>query len=210
MGHGASAHLTEILARSRALGFLGPTTLDLQIEHARGFAAALAAQGVDSPASVIDLGSGGGLPGLVLSEIWPEARIILMDGSVRRCEFLSEVIEEFGLSEHVSVLAGRAEDLGHREDLRGAIDVVVARSFGPPAVTAECGAPFLVEGGALVVSEPPEAAAERWPAEGVATLGLGPATSVVEGSHFVVLRQAALCPERYPRRVGVPAKRPLF
>ncbi len=107
------------------------------------------------------------------------------------------------------MVEARAEDAARRADLRAAFDLVVVRSFGPPAVTAECGAPFLEVGGRMVVAEPPDQE-PRWPADGLAQLGLAPGRRVTEPSAFQVLEQVAPCPDRYPRRVGIPAKRPLF
>jgi 16S rRNA (guanine527-N7)-methyltransferase len=101
---------------------------------------------------------------------------------------------------------------------------VLARSFGRPAVVAECAAPLLRPGGWLVVSEPPGSSPEdrpdlpsdppgegpRWPAEPLGQLGLTPDQLVHEEFDYQTLRQADPCPERFPRRDGVPAKRPLF
>jgi hypothetical protein len=97
----------------------------------------------------------------------------------------------------------RAEVLGRDPAQRGRNDLVVARGFAAPAVTVECGAPLLAVGGRLVTSEPPGMRA--WPAPALESLGL-----VAEGRRgsVMVLRQAALCPERFPRRS--PGKRPLF
>jgi 16S rRNA (guanine527-N7)-methyltransferase len=145
------------------------------------------------------------VPGLVLALRWPASTWTLVDAMERRCRFLSEAIEELGLASRVQVVQGRAEELGREPSLRGRFDVVTARSFGPPAVTAECAAPFLAAGGRLLVSEPPTEAV-RWPDE-VALLGL--AVGARRGS-IQVLIQTTLCPDRYPRRTGVPAKRPLF
>ena len=109
------------------------------------------------------------------------------------------------------VLCGRAEELGRQEELRTAFDLVVARSFGPPAAVAECAAPFLATGGHLLVSEPPDReVSDRWPEEGVSKVGLGHPRLVVEGSRFALLTQVSQCPDRYPRRTGIPVKRPLF
>jgi 16S rRNA (guanine527-N7)-methyltransferase len=145
------------------------------------------------------------VPGLVLALHWAGSTWTLVDAMERRCRFLEEAIEELGLARRARVVQGRAEDLGREPSLRGRFDVVTARSFGPPAVTAECGAPFLVVGGRLLVSEPPTDRA-RWPDE-VGLLGL--AVEPRRGS-VQVLTQATSCPDRYPRRTGVPAKRPLF
>jgi 16S rRNA (guanine527-N7)-methyltransferase len=104
----------------------------------------------------------------------------------------------------------RAEEAGHRPVLRGSMDLVVARSFGPPAVTAECASPFLRVGGWLVVSEPPSAPQDRWPDGGLAELGLRNGGAVHSDRSFKTLVQDRPCPDRYARRNGVPAKRPLF
>ena len=159
---------------------------------------------------ILDLGSGGGLPGLPLALATPEAEWVLLDGSITRGRFLQEAVAELQLGARVSVVDTRAEEAGRLPGLRGSFDAVLARSFGPPAVTAECASPFLKLGGVLIVAEPPEGSPDRWPMEGVAALGLEVGPTVVEPSAFQVLRQVSPCPERFPRRTGIPAKRPLF
>ena len=84
-----------------------------------------------------------GLPGLVLVGMWPDCRATLLDAGERRCAFLAEAVDRLGLGGPGDGRAVPAEEAGRRPDLRGGFDLVVARSFGPPAVTAECGAPFL-------------------------------------------------------------------
>ncbi len=163
----------------------------------------------EPPRRALDLGSGGGLPGLPLALRFPTSEWLLLDGSVTRAEFLREAVGRLSLSERVAVRAQRAEEAG-RTDLRGRFDLVTARSFGPPAVTAECAAPFLIAGGLLLVAEPPGSGGERWPADGLARLGLVLVRTVAEPSAVALLRQETACPPGYPRRTGVPAKRPLF
>jgi 16S rRNA (guanine527-N7)-methyltransferase len=155
------------------------------------------------------LGSGGGLPGLPLAIDRPSTVWILLDGSTRRAEFLSEAAAELGLNDRVEVVAQRAEEAG-RGPLRATVDLVCARSFGRAAVTAECGAPFLAVGGRMLVAEPPEALPDRWDPDGLHELGLvlGRRTTAPLAAQLLV--QARLCPDRFPRRTGVPAKRPLF
>ncbi len=206
--------LLAVLARSADLGFLGGTPLDQQVEHAAGFVARLAGTGGPPPDRFLDLGSGGGLPGLVIAALLPDATGLLLDSNGRRCRFLEESVAGLGWDGRLTVACVRAEEAGHQADLRGSFTAVVARSFGPPAVVAECAAPFLEIGGVLVVSEPPpdgpEADGRRWPADGLASLGL--AFQAVERDRYgyAVLHQVAACPDRYPRRTGVPAKRPLW
>lgn len=195
--------MREVLERARALGFLGPGPVEAHIEHARGFAAAFRVP----PARFVDLGSGGGVPGLVLAELWPASTAVLLDSMERRTAFLASAIEELGVGDRVLVVRERAEVYGREH--RAEFDAVVARGFAPPPVTAECAAPLLRVDGLLVVSEPPEDGA-RWPAEAVGELGLIVEEPVEAGARYQVLRQASVCPEKYPRRVGIPAKRPLW
>ena len=199
--------LRAVLERSRRLGFLGPGSVRVKEEHALGFALGPA---ITAPNRMVDLGSGGGVPGLVLAARWPEAQVVLLDAPERRCAFLTEAVADLGWQARVRVVRARAEQAGRDPELRAAADLVVARGFGPPAVTAECAAPLLAEGGRLVVSEPPDVDADRWPQEGLAKLGLTSEAEWREPFHYRSFHQERPCPEIYPRRTGVPAKRPLF
>lgn len=207
-------HLTRVLGDSRDLGLLGPGPLDRQVDHARGFAWAVreAAQDRPGPRRALDLGSGGGLPGLVLAFEWPGTRFTLLEAAAKRAAFLRRAVERCGLEERVFILHGRAEEAGRDPAQRGAYDLVVARSFAPPAPTAECAAPFLATGGLLVVSDRPgeEEGEERWSERGLSELGMGRPMSVRGEFGYLVIPQRSPCPSRYPRRVGVPVKRPLF
>jgi 16S rRNA (guanine527-N7)-methyltransferase len=207
------AQLVDVLARSRSLGFLGPGSVRVHIDHAMGFAAAVDG----TPERFADLGSGGGVPGLVLALHWEGAQAVLLDAGDRRCAFLREASADLGVTDRVTVIQGRAEDLGRQAELRGRFDVVVARGFGPPGVTAECGAPFLQVGGRMVVSEPPPAddsadglEEPRWPEVGLRLFGLVAGPIIDQPYRYQVLMQERPCPSEYPRRDGVPAKRPLF
>lgn len=202
----------QALDRAQQLGFLGDGPVEAQIAHALGYAAVHAQlTGTDTgPTCFLDLGSGGGLPGLVLAAHWTAARAVLLDSNLRRTEVLAEAVTSCGWESRVQIVRARAEAAGRDRSWRGTQELVVARSFGPPAVTAESAAALLCPGGHLIVSEPPEAGADRWPSDGLASLGLVPGLSVDRPFRYQVLRQVELCPERFPRREGVPAKRPLF
>jgi 16S rRNA (guanine527-N7)-methyltransferase len=212
------AALGDVLLDARRAGFLGPGPIEPHLEHADGFVDLARRQPVPSGSGaprILDLGSGGGLPGLVIAIRWPAATLVLLDANERRTEFLQRAVRRCGLRERVSVVHQRAEVSGRDPEYRGTFDGVVVRSFGAPAVVAECGAPFLRRGGWLIVSEPPGASEEnghreRWPADGVAQVGLELGEFVREGFGYQVLYQREVCPERFPRRNGVPAKQPLF
>ncbi len=204
-----------VLNRSQELGFLGPGPVDAQLEHALGFAGS---GQLSEPGRFLDLGSGGGVPGLVVAAlVWRSSSAVLLDATERRCAFLVEALAELALADRVTVHRARAEEAGRDPALRGAFDVVVARSFGRPAVTAECSAPFLATGGRLIVSEPPPPAngvgdkwPARWPAAGLETLGMVTGEAWATPFHYQAVVQERPCPDEFPRHVGVPAKRPLF
>ena len=225
----SSPELLEILEDARAAGFLGPGPVGTHLRHAEGFVAVCRHLWPDGPTPpvLLDLGSGAGLPGLVVATRWPEATVVLLDAQRRRTAFLDDAVRRLGLGGRVTVRQDRAEVAGRDPGARGRFDGVLARSFGRPAVVAECAAPLLHEGGWLVVSEPPgegladppsgrlDLAADpsgpaRWPAAPLAELGLVPERLIHEEFDYQTLRQADPCPERFPRRDGVPAKRPLF
>ena len=199
----ASPALRQALERARRLGVLGPTPIDEHLGHAEHFLRALP----PDAGTLLDLGSGAGLPGLVIAERRPDLTVALLDAQERRVALLEQAITAMGCEGRVRVLHGRAEDLAHEEALRGTFDTVTARLFGPPAVVAECGAPFLAHQGRLLVSEPP-GPEDRWPSEGLDRLGLvhDPASTPL----LTVVRSVRPCPHEFPRRVGVPTKRPLF
>jgi 16S rRNA (guanine527-N7)-methyltransferase len=198
-----------------------PTSPELGPEATSWATTGMTADHAVAPFRFLDLGSGGGLPGLVLAHHWPCSRAVLLDGSRRKAMALRKAVGECGWADRVNVVHSRAE-VAARSELRGAFDLVVARSFGLPPTTAECAAPFLRSGGLLVVSEPPvdlppdsnvagcASDPDRWSPEGLVVVGLKPVTGWRRRFGYQVLRQFVPCPERFPRRVGVARKRPIY
>jgi 16S rRNA (guanine527-N7)-methyltransferase len=207
--------LIQVLLEARTAGFLGPGPIEPHLDHAAGFLTLARRLSADVPTGprLLDLGSGGGLPGLVIATEWPTAALVLLDANERRTDFLRQSVRRLDLEDRVTVVHQRAETCGRDPEYRGTFDGVVVRSFGAPGVVAECSAPFLKTGGWLIVSEPPgtiEVGGARWPAEAVAQVGLATGEFAREGFGYQVLYQREPCPERYPRRNGVPSKSPLF
>jgi 16S rRNA (guanine527-N7)-methyltransferase len=199
--------LRAVLEEARRLGLLGPGPVTRHLDHAHDLARSIG----DFGGRVLDLGSGGGLPGLVLLQCWPAATGVLLDAQRRRCDFLERAVSTLDLHDRVEVRCGRAEVLARDPLLRASFDLVVARSFGPPAATAECAVGFLGSQGELVVTEPPEDSTERWDVAGLADLGFDPALGIRAGDTGAVrIRRSGPLDERWPRRDGVPAKRPLW
>jgi len=237
LGEADRGALAKVVEEARSLGYVAGGSADEHMDHALGFGQVLVERlhlpallatreqrygdvstGSSSsfgPANgmlqVLDLGSGAGLPGLVLAKQLPWANVTLLEAQRRRCAFLQEAVVELGLEARATVVNKRAEDYARDTRARSAFDAVTARGFGSPAVTAECAAGFLRLGGLLVVSEPPGARGEtRWPPEHLAPLGLEPIVRVTGVRSYQVLRQSTRCGERFPRRTGVPSKRPLY
>jgi 16S rRNA (guanine527-N7)-methyltransferase len=199
--------LPAVLGRAQEQGLLGPGPIDEQVEHARRLADLIG----PPPPSFLDLGSGAGVPGLVLALDWPTATGVLLDSGRRRGAHLRAACVELGLADRVTVVVARAEEAARRRQWRGQLPLVVARGFGPPAVTAECAVGFLDVGGELVVSEPPGGAPERWDPDGLARLGLGaPEVRSAGGASIARLRLEREPGPKWPRRTGVPARRPLW
>lgn len=202
--------LYRALEESRARGFLGPVSIETQIDHARGFSRAWSESNGTPPRRFLDLGSGGGLPGLVLFDEW-NVPAVFVDSMIKRTAFLEDVLGWDGAPMNGEVLNGRAEEISRRPHLDGGFPLVTARSFGPPSVTAECATRFLEVNGLLIVSEPPDDdEQDRWNLSALGQLGLRSEGRVRHGAAFQILRKVRSTPERYPRAVGVPGKTPLF
>jgi 16S rRNA (guanine527-N7)-methyltransferase len=204
--------LDEVLRSAQDLGLVGPGTIGPRRRHASRLAE-IALDGLGhGPVRALDLGSGGGLPGLVLAEErrGTELRLTLLDSRSRSADFLRQAVHRLGLSE-VTVVEDRAESAARRPEHREHYDVVLSRGFGPPAATAECAVAFLRPAGRLVVSEPPAPDPTRWNAEGLARLGLTPPELITRAeTHAAVLHRTAPLSDQWPRRSGVPTKRPLW
>lgn len=174
----------------------------------------------------VDLGTGGGVPGLVLATL-TSCRWILVDRGDRRVTFLGWAVRQLGLEDRVEVrladavgLSARGGAGGALGELRGAVSLVTARGFAPPGPTAECAAPLLSEAGVLVVSEPPGTAGvgsgtPRWPTEGLSELGLcdlgGWTCDLADGpAGYRAMVRVEPCPERFPRRFARQMADPLF
>jgi 16S rRNA (guanine527-N7)-methyltransferase len=146
---------------------------------------------------IVDVGSGGGAPGIPLASALPDRDVTLLEANGRKCAFLREAAREFS---NVTVVQGRAEE--QETDRFG---VAVAKALAPPPVAAEWCLPLVAPGGAAVLYVGPsaDASAVRRVSE---RLG-GAAAEETPG--LLVLRKLELTPAGFPRRPGVAKRRPL-
>ena len=199
---------------SQSFGFIGPGDPAVHIEHTLAFGTFVETLGVPlecgTPFSYADLGTGGGFPGLYICQAGSISTGALIEVRKKRAEFLEGVLDQLGLADKMRVLCERTERLAHTE-LREGFDLITARAFGAPSVTAESGSGLLALGGLLVISDPPGTTSQaRWSSEGLAMLGLEHVASVSVPFALTALRKVVPLDERYPRRTGLPERKPLF
>jgi 16S rRNA (guanine527-N7)-methyltransferase len=158
--------LVAVLTAIQARGAIGATSIERAIEHAEHYVRRLPAD----VARVADLGSGGGLPGLVIADRRPDLHVTLIERRNSRADMLRRAVLALQMGERVTVLADDVEVLIRTSP--AAFDVVTARSFAAPSIAARCAAALLRSGGLLIVSEPPIDDPDRWPPSLLAALGL--------------------------------------
>ncbi len=161
---------------------------------------------------VVDVGSGGGLPGLPLKIARPDLSMTLVEADQNKAAFLVQACSKLGLD--VEVVAKRAEELGHEPRLREAFDLAVARALAPTPVLVELCLPLVRVGGRLLAQKTDKeelAAAER----AISLLG-GSLEAVVaapsnarRAGTVMIVSKVRPTPAAYPRRPGVPARKPL-
>lgn len=175
---------------------------------------ASAAARLPQAGKVLDLGSGGGCPGVVLQVLRPELQLSLLESNGRKATFLRRVVDELQLPSEV--LNERSETLAHQKEHRGRYEMVVAKAVAPLVTLVELALPLLKPDGVLLAFKGPQAQQEITDAEfALKTVG-GAVQSVEpyklgEKTYFhVLVKKVASTPREYPRRPGIPAKTPLL
>ena len=173
--------------------------------------------GAQQPLKIIDVGTGGGFPGLAIAIALPAAQLTLVDSVSRKMDAVAAMVAELGLEDRVSLRCDRIERCGQASSCRGRFDWALARAVASAPVVAEYLVPLLrPEGRALLYRG-------QWSTADQADLerALGPLRAAIERTmplelphergirHALVLRPLGPCPPLYPRAVGMPAKHPL-
>jgi 16S rRNA (guanine527-N7)-methyltransferase len=166
--------------------------------------------------SLIDVGSGAGFPGLPLKIVCPDIKLTLLEATGKKAAFLQHLVELLKLTD-VKILAARAEESGRHPAQREQYDVAVARAVAALPVLAEYTLPLVKVGGRIIAQKGPDPALEiETAAQALTVLGgqldrVVPVTIPGLGArrYLVVIAKVKPTPPKYPRRPGMPAKRPI-
>lgn len=175
-----------------------------------------ALSGLPPDLALIDVGSGAGFPGLPLKIVLPDLRLTLLEATGKKTAFLHHIVQVLNLT-GVTVLTARAEEAGRRPDQRERYDAAVARAVAPLPVLAEYTLPLVRVGGRVIVQKGQHPAAEiKVAANALGILGGKVSQTLavrVPGldaeRHVVVIQKNKATPPQYPRRPGLPAKKPI-
>jgi 16S rRNA (guanine527-N7)-methyltransferase len=169
-----------------------------------------------SPQRVIDIGTGGGFPGLPVALVFPQWSITLLDATQKKIAALTDLYQALGLS-NVVARAQRVEALAHQPDQRETYDLALLRAISGANTSAEYALPLLKLGGQAVLYRGQWSRAEEASLAAILP-GLGGEIAAVQASttpltgalrHNIRLSKVSPTPDRYPRTVGIPAKSPL-
>lgn len=166
---------------------------------------------------VLDLGTGGGFPGLALAIVYPNAKFVLADSTEKKIAAVKDMADRLSLK-NVKCRVGRAEELGHQKDLRENFDVVVARALAKFPTLLEYCLPFVKVGGKFVAYQGPEMK-EGWKEYTPVINELSAGVTEVKTAElpiekaercFVIIKKMRKIAGKYPRAVGIPKKKPLI
>ena len=166
--------------------------------------------------SLIDVGTGAGFPGIPLKIMFPHLKVVLLDSLNKRLNFLNEVIDKLGL-ENIQTIHGRAEDIGHNIDYREQFDLCVSRAVANLSTLSEYCIPFIKKNGMFVSYKSEHSDEETISAENAIKKLGGKITNtqIIElpnsnmNRSFVCISKENNTPKAYPRKAGVPTKKPL-
>ncbi len=166
--------------------------------------------------SIIDVGTGAGFPGIPLKIAMPEIKVTLLEATAKKVLFLEHIIKELKLVD-IEVITGRAEEAAQKPEYREKFDVVASRAVAELAVLAELTLPFCAVGGYLIAQKKGDIQVELEKSLNAIEMLGGRLSSIekirLEGledmRYLVVIDKVKSTPEKYPRRPGMPEKRPI-
>lgn len=163
---------------------------------------------------LIDIGTGAGFPGIPLKIVFPELKITLLDSLNKRVGFLNDVIDELNLND-IEAIHGRAEDIARDKTYRASYDIAVSRAVANLSTLSEYCLPFVKIGGKFVSYKSGDCADEVDNAKAAIHLLGGKINKIDEFSYsnnsrsFIVIDKVMNTSNKYPRKAGLPSKKPL-
>ncbi len=189
---------------------------EFAVKHLIDSLTCLKAVAIKKGARVLDVGAGAGFPGIPLVICRPDLHLTMLESTEKRVKFLKMAISGLVL-ENVEALHGRAEDFGRKKIFRDSYDVVVSRAVAALAVLAEYCLPPIKEGGVFIAMKGPKTENEIKSAENALAILGGIVDKTVDlqlpytgdERKLVVVSKIKATPDAYPRRAGIPMKKPL-
>ena len=167
--------------------------------------------------SIIDVGTGAGMPGIPLKIIFPNIKLVLLEAAAKKAAFLQHIAQKLGLDD-VEILVGRAEEVAHLTQYRERFDLVLSRAVAPLPTLVELTLPFCTIDGSFIAQKKGAIDQEISRANKAISILGGSLREVkrvdleefADERYLVVIDKLSPTSPKYPRRPGIPAKRPLL
>jgi len=163
--------------------------------------------------NVIDVGTGAGLPGIPLKIMLPDIRLVLLEATAKKTKFLQDIVDRLGL-DNVEIAVGRAEETAHNSRYREKFGLVLSRAVAPLPALAELTLPFCAVGGRFIAQKKGNIEREIERSRKAITIMGGSLREVkpiqLEDRCLIIIDKIKPSPAEYPRRPGIPAKRPII
>jgi 16S rRNA (guanine527-N7)-methyltransferase len=215
--HAFSVYADELLEWNQNVNLTAITAPEaIEMRHFLDSLSVLLGVAFPPGARVMDVGTGAGFPGLPLRLISPKIELTLLEATAKKTHFLEHIVTQLKLN-NVQILNARAEEAGHHPHRREQSDIVLARAVAQMPTLSEYLLPFCKIGGRCVALKGETASAEVQQAETALRILGGHVEKLIpvelpqvaETHYLVVIEKIAATPPQYPRRPGIPAKRPL-
>ncbi|MDD6191199.1 MAG: 16S rRNA (guanine(527)-N(7))-methyltransferase RsmG [Firmicutes bacterium] len=210
-------YMDDVLELNKSINLTAITDRDKFIEgHYVDSLACAFLQEFDKARRVVDIGTGGGFPGVPLAIAYPDKEFVLVDSLNKRIKIINSLCEKYEIT-NVKAIHGRAEELARKSDLRDSFDMCVSRAVANMSTLVELCLPFVKTGGFFVAYKGPESDEEiNNSAKAIKTLGgtmdrIAAAEIGPRGTQhrLVIVSKERETPKKYPRKPGTPGKTPI-